>query len=432
MDQGLKLVILFHALKEHEEVLPVFILDPSCLKGSNSSSSRNAFLFNSLTELDQQIRSFHSKLIIRIGDPLKELQKLIKEINYDSLYFNKIYEKNEINQEKNIYHYFQEKNISVKIFNDSNIFSADQVLNSREKKLKNYKNYRTIWKKNYFSNELKPFNLKKSELLKFSKKDSFIRSLDEYKDFFFTEIAPEFNDKKIISKQNNHKKSELILNTELCFGKKSIRSFLKNIPKDPKISKKIIEEISKRNFYQQKYYESLEKTEEILSENNENWNEKYQHFLLWCQGKTGYPLIDAAINELVRTNWLEKKLRFLCSSFLIFRLNVPWQWGENFFSQKLFNADPFLNYYEWQETALEKDKNRDFVSESKKIDVRGIYIKKEISLLAGIPDFFIHEPYKMPATLQEKLNCIIGVDYPLPIIENREMRKSLIKIRRKF
>jgi deoxyribodipyrimidine photo-lyase len=158
------------------------------------------------------------------------------------------------------------------------------------------------------------------------------------------------------------------------------------------------------------------------------WENSSDDFAAWCEGRTGYPIVDAAMRQLVQTGWMHNRARMIVASFLVKDLLIDWQWGERFFMEHLIDGDAAANNGGWQWTAgVGADAAPYFrifnpVLQAQKFDPAGVYVRRWLPELAGVPDKYIHAPWTMPDSIQRAANCIIGNDYPAPIIDRKMTR----------
>ncbi len=162
------------------------------------------------------------------------------------------------------------------------------------------------------------------------------------------------------------------------------------------------------------------------------WLNDESDFAAWCQGRTGYPVVDAAMRQLAETGWLHNRARMIVASFLVKDLLIDWRWGERWFMQHLVDGDPAANNGGWQWTAgVGVDAAPYFrifnpVLQSQKFDPAGAYIRRWLPELARVPAKYIHTPWEMPAAVQRQANCQIGQDYPAPIVDHRQARERTL------
>ncbi|MAT98441.1 MAG: deoxyribodipyrimidine photolyase [Anaerolineaceae bacterium] len=158
------------------------------------------------------------------------------------------------------------------------------------------------------------------------------------------------------------------------------------------------------------------------------WRNDEDEFAAWCNGRTGYPLVDAAMRQLTTTGWMHNRARMVVASFLVKDLLIDWRWGEKFFMQHLVDGDPAANNGGWQWTAGTGTDAAPYfrifnpTSQAKKHDPEGEFIRRWLPELGDVPDDYIHEPWEMPPLVQKSANCQIGEDYPAPIVNHHKAR----------
>jgi deoxyribodipyrimidine photo-lyase len=163
------------------------------------------------------------------------------------------------------------------------------------------------------------------------------------------------------------------------------------------------------------------------------WLNDSRDFQAWKMGQTGYPFVDAAMRQLAEEQWMHNRPRMIVASFLVKHLLVDWRWGETWFMQNLLDGDLAANNGGWQWTAGTGTDAAPYfrifnpISQGKKFDPRGGYIRRYIPELESVPQQFIHTPWEMPNELQKKIGCVIGEDYPGPIVEHGIARERALE-----
>lgn len=163
------------------------------------------------------------------------------------------------------------------------------------------------------------------------------------------------------------------------------------------------------------------------------WRNEEQEFEAWCRGRTGYPVVDAAMRQLEATGWLHNRARLIVGSFLVKDLLIDWRWGERWFMQHLVDGDPALNNGNWQWVAGTGTDAAPYfrifnpVSQGKKHDPQGRYVRRWLPELQKVPDEYVHEPWRMPPGVQKEANCRIGQEYPAPIVDHQEARERALE-----
>jgi deoxyribodipyrimidine photo-lyase len=160
-----------------------------------------------------------------------------------------------------------------------------------------------------------------------------------------------------------------------------------------------------------------------------DWSRDESTWLAWCEGRTGYPLVDAAMRELSRDGTMHNRLRMVTASFLAKDLGHDWRRGERHFAARLLDYDLAANNGGWQWSASTGCDAQPWfrifnpVTQSKRFDPEGAYIRRRLPELARVPDRYIHAPWTMPPEIQESVGCVIGRDYPAPVVDHAVARK---------
>ncbi|HET7774507.1 MAG TPA: FAD-binding domain-containing protein, partial [Burkholderiaceae bacterium] len=155
-------------------------------------------------------------------------------------------------------------------------------------------------------------------------------------------------------------------------------------------------------------------------------------FAAWCEGRTGYPLVDAAMAQINRSGYMHNRLRMVVASFLTKDLGIDWRWGERYFAEKLNDFDLAANNGGWQWAASTGCDAQPYFrifnpfSQSEKFDAQGKFIRKYLPQLAKLPDRNIHAPHLMEPMLLRAAGLNLGVDYPRPIVDHDVARKKTL------
>jgi deoxyribodipyrimidine photo-lyase len=162
--------------------------------------------------------------------------------------------------------------------------------------------------------------------------------------------------------------------------------------------------------------------------------ERDRLFAAWCQGRTGYPIVDAGMRQLNQTGWMHNRVRMVVASFLVKDLRIDWQSGERYFMRHLVDGDLAANNGNWQwcastgTDAMQGYRIFNPRIQSEKFDPEGEYIRRYVPELADAPTKWIHEPHLMPKEEQDRAGCRIGSEYPAPVVDHRQARQEYLDL----
>ena len=163
------------------------------------------------------------------------------------------------------------------------------------------------------------------------------------------------------------------------------------------------------------------------------WLNHASDFRAWCEGGTGYPVVDAGMRQLRETGWMHNRVRMIVASFLVKDLLINWRWGERWFMQHLVDGDPAANNGGWQWTAGTGTDAAPYfrifnpISQAEKFDPDGAYVRRWVPELRGVPARAVHRPWRLSDAEQRTAGCIIGRDYPAPIIDHDAARRRALE-----
>ena len=164
-----------------------------------------------------------------------------------------------------------------------------------------------------------------------------------------------------------------------------------------------------------------------------SYSHHHSRFEAWCAGRTGYPLVDAAMRQLRAEGWMHNRARLVVGSFLTKDLGIDWRWGERWFMRLLLDGDEANNNGNWQWIAsVGVDPQPPFrriynpARQQARFDPEGEYVRRYVPELRAVPDQYLAEPWRMPAEVQRAAGCEIGRDYPEPIVDHRRAREDTL------
>lgn len=341
---------LYHALKEHSQVLPVFIFDTNILSKLDDKADRRVdFIHQTLAQLKKDLEAKGSSLLVLYGDPIA----IYKELQPIAVYTNHDYEPYAQERDGSIKTLLEKRGIAFKTFKDQVIFEKDEVLKDDGTPYTVFTPYSKKWKA-----KLNTFYMKSYPVEKYS--DHFIQTkpfdFPSLEEIGFVKTDTQFPERvikqSVIEKYKEQRDFPAIegttrLSVHLRFGTVSIRKLVQVACKK---NETWLNELIWREFYAMilwhfphvvtKAFKPVYDT--VLWRNNE------QEFALWCKGKTGYPIVDAGMRELNSTGHMHNRVRMIVASFLTKHLLIDWRWGEAYFAQKLLDFDLASNNGGWQ------------------------------------------------------------------------------------
>ncbi|WP_291275083.1 deoxyribodipyrimidine photo-lyase [Flavobacterium sp.] len=344
---------LFHALNENESVLPIFIFDKNILEHLPKNDARVTFIQKELSKINKELEKYNSSLAVFYGDPITVFNQLTSEYNIKNVYTNHDYEPAARKRDKAINELLKSKNCSFKTCKDQVIFEKSDIVKDDGSPYVVYTPYSKKWKE----------KVKKIEIIHYPSEKLLTKCIQHNNPFLdLDDIGFE---KSTIQLQNYDISENLVKNYEstrnfpsvkgtsllgihLRFGTISIRKLVKyalNFPNET-----FLNELIWREFFMQILWHFPHTTTKSFKEKYEGiqWDNNEEWFKKWCEGKTGYPFVDAGMRELNATGHMHNRVRMIVASFLCKHLLIDWRWGEAYFALKLLDYEQASNVGNWQ------------------------------------------------------------------------------------
>ncbi|AEV34494.1 deoxyribodipyrimidine photolyase [Owenweeksia hongkongensis DSM 17368] len=346
---------LYRALTSGLKVLPVFIFDTDILDElDDKKDARVHFIWQEVKSIKKTLEEKHgTSLLVKHGSPLKIFKDLVSEFPVAEVFTNRDYEPSAKERDKAVYEFLKSKDIVFKGFKDQVIFDKSEVMKEDGTP---YEVFTPYMKK--YKSQLKPFYLKSYPVKKYISNFYKCEPFDNISlsDLSFEKSNVEFPDRNfdketIRSYHENRdfpaKKGTTRLSLHLRFGTISIRKLARLARKE---NDKFFNELIWRDFYQMILYHFPKSVNEAFKKKYDaiKWENNEEHFKKWCEGKTGYPLVDAGMRELNETDFMHNRVRMVVASFLTKHLLIDWRWGEAYFAVKLLDYDQASNIGGWQ------------------------------------------------------------------------------------
>lgn len=344
---------LFKALKSGYDVLPIFIFDSNITNKLNQNDHRLNYINNVLDGLNKRLSENKKKIYIYKGNPIEIISKLIIKLKIKEIYLNKDYEPYARDRDDKIEKLCVANNVSYNSFKDHVIFEEDQIVKKDGTPYVVYTPYSRKWIEKFQSNQLDsyPSELNLDGLVDSDK----IREVNYLMDFEKNIISPKtYNlNKDLIDKYEETRNFPALDSTSrigvnLRFGTVSTRKIVKT--SSERSNNTFLKELIWREFFIQILWHFPHTTEKSFKDKYERieWRNDMDDFKLWCDGKTGYPIVDAGMNQLNKTGFMHNRLRMVVGSFLCKHLLIDWRLGEKYFADKLFDYEQASNVGNWQ------------------------------------------------------------------------------------
>ena len=406
---------LYHALKLGLPVLPLFIFDTNILsKLIDKDDARVTFIHQALCQLNTNLKEASSSLLVKVGDPDKVWKAILEEFNVTNVYTNTDYEPYARERDGKLSNLFEEQFINFKRFKDQVILGPKEVLKDDGKPYTVFTPYKRKWLSTLIQYHLKPYPTEKYQHNFFQKTDNEIPSL---KEIGFEESTQTFAGKNYQHVINNYVNTRDIPSVEgtsrisvhLRFGTVSIRQLASDALKSTE--KTWLSELIWRDFYFMILWHFPQIVNKAFKPEYDHiqWRNNESEFAAWCEGKTGYPIVDAGMRELNETGFMHNRVRMITASFLCKHLLIDWRWGEAYFARKLLDYEQASNVGGWQWAASSGNDAVPYFRifnpelQTKKFDPELKYIRKWVA------EF--DDPFK----------------YPQPIVDHKFARDRVLK-----
>ena len=453
---------LHHALKRARRVHCVFVFDTTILDRLQDRDDRRVeFILASLIEFDGRLAELSraaggggSGVIVRHGDPIDRIPALALELGAAEVHCNRDYEPDAVRRDDEVGQRLGQAGIALRTHKDQVIFEKDEVLTRDGRPYAVYTPYRRAWMARFGAGEAAcPYRIDglAGSLAPKPAGEALPRLTDigfEPSDLAALPIAPGSGGGQVLLAEFEARmaryheardfpsvKGVSYLSVHLRFGTVSIRALVRAALARPGEGARCwLGELIWREFYQQLLWHHPRVVDRAFKPAFDaiHWEDDPAGFDAWCQGRTGYPLVDAAMRQLNGTGYMHNRLRMVAASFLTKDLGIDWRLGERYFARRLNDYDLAANNGGWQWAASTGCDAQPWfrifnpVTQSRKFDADGRFIRRYLPELADVPQRFVHAPWEMTEAQQRASGCVLGRDYPRPIVDHAEARSRTL------
>ncbi|MFZ6842801.1 cryptochrome/photolyase family protein [Undibacterium sp. RuTC16W] len=458
---------LYAALKHSKAVYCVFVFDKSILQDLSPHDRRVWFIHESIKELAQELAKLGGKLVVRYGIAEEEIPALAAELNINAVFANHDYEPQAIRRDALVKQRLQSFDCVMHTRKDQVIFEKDEVLSLAGTPFSVFTPYKNAW--------LKKFYAEGSDF--FSKP----YPVDIYTNRFVADLPPALTTIPSLTEMGFRDSPESQMNVaagmsggaallddflqriqrygqardypsvkgpsylsvHLRFGTVSVRHLVREAMTCMRTAADLggaqvwLAELIWRDFYFQILHHHPHVVERSFKKDYDaiQWEQGEQAknlFAAWCEARTGYPLVDAAMTQLNQTGYMHNRLRMVAACFLIKDLGIDWRWGERYFAQHLNDFDLSANNGGWQWASSSGCDAQPYfrifnpVTQSEKFDAEGKFIRRYLPQLGKLTNKQIHAPWLHSTDALQSAGLTLGKDYPLPVVEHDLARKATL------
>lgn len=447
---------LYHALRAGGPVWCVFVFDTDILDEllaeGLSADRRVEFIHASVTELDAALRALGGGLIVRHGRAREVVPQLARELGVAGVVANRDYEPAAFARDRAVHDALARDGIAFDTYKDQVVFECDEVLTQGGKPFSVFTPYKNAWLK-----KLTPFHLKaypvrtyadalaavaagdipsladmgfRSTNLATLKLPAGMSGADTLFDAFLDRI-----DRYKVLRDFPAAKGPSYLSVHLRFGTISIRRLAREAhARGGAGAETWLSELIWRDFYFQILWHNPHVVGASFRPEYDavRWVDDEPKFRAWCEGRTGYPLVDAAQRQLAQTGYMHNRLRMVVASFLVKDLGIDWRWGERYFATHLNDFDLSANNGGWQWASSSGCDAQPYfrifnpVSQSEKFDADGKFIRRYLPQLAGLPNDALHAPWLARPVDLLAAGVTLDTTYPRPVVDHAEARERTL------
>ena len=445
---------LSEALRRARRVYCAFVFDRTILDALPTRADRRVeFIRESLCELDRALRRRGGALIVRHAIATDEIPRLARELDVDAVFANRDYEPQAKARDAAVAAALGEIGIGFESFKDQVIFDNAEVLTQAGRPYTVFTPYKNAWLKRLTDDDHAPYACDRGQMVA-STQATGVPTLTQI-GFVPTNlrqigVAPGVSGARALiddfsgrigryREQRNYPaiKGVSYLSVHLRFGTVSLRELVSLAQAAGEDGATWLSELIWRDFYFMILDCFPHVAERAFKPEYDaiDWRQGEAAdalYAAWCQGRTGYPLVDAAMRQLERSGYMHNRLRMVVASFLCKDLGIDWRRGEAWFARQLNDFDLAANNGGWQWAASSGCDAQPYfrifnpLTQSQRFDPDGRFIRRYLPELAAVPDRYVHAPWLMSKDQQSACGVVIGRDTPAPLVDHAQARRETL------
>ena len=434
------------ALASHDEVHCAFVFDTEILDPLARGDARVSFIHACVGELDAALRARGGGLHVLHGAAREAIPRLARELGAAAVFVGRDYEPSAGARDDDVGARLGRHGIALRGFKDQVVFEVDEILTGAGQPYAVFTPYRNAWLKRLRPEDVAPrVAPRKGQLAKGSALPTLAQlGFDRVE----TAIAPGMSGGRAawdafrgrIGRYARERDFPARVGTSglsahLRFGTVSIRELVRfaRTRRSEGAAAWLSELV-----WREVYFAALAARPDSV---DHAWHRAYDGLAwedhegawdAWCEGRTGYPIVDAAMRELAGRGTMHNRLRMVTASFLVKDLGLDWRRGERHFAARLLDYDQAANVGNWQWCASTGSDAQPWfrvfnpVAQSRRFDPEGEYIRRWVPEMARVPVRHMHAPWEMTGAEQQAAGCVIGRDYPAPIVDHGAARERAL------
>jgi deoxyribodipyrimidine photo-lyase len=459
--------------RSNGRVIPLFILDDAILRAPRTGAARTAFMIAALRDLDASLRARGSRLVVRRGRTLDVIRDLVQETGATGVAWNRDYTPFARQRDAQVEALLRDLKVETVIDEEAVILGPDDVRTGDGQPYTVYTPYwrrwrtlveqrRAEWLREFEPPLLRPVPDSVADLAIPDASDLGVTvsqhippggetpgaaQLAAFVDLAAAHGIAGYADGRNLPAEPATSRLSPYLRFGCVAPRMALRAALRLLDRageaqeTERIARSIetwIGELAWRDFYYQIlwHYPHVLRRSFKAQYDALAWENDPALFDAWKEGRTGYPIVDAAMRQLNQEAWMHNRARMIVASFLTKDLLIDWRWGERYFMQQLVDGDHAANNGGWQWSASTGTDAQPYfrifnpVSQGQKFDPQGVYVRRYLPELAPVPDRYIHAPWTMPHAEQQRCGVVVGRDYPAPIVDHAERRMRALSLYR--